>query len=472
MSLRTRLLAVVLALMAVGLTVAGWATYQYLHGFLVDRVDQQLVEATGPAVRALAIPGAGLPGRPPPQLPLGTRAELRSASGAVRASYVAGSTTTRTGLPAALPVGISTVELSGGGEYRVLVNQVRFPDPALNATDRIVVAVPLTDVQATLDRLLWIEVGVGAAVLLAAGLLGFWLVRVGLRPLSRIEATAGAIEGGDLSRRVPDAGARTEVGRLGRSINAMLDRIEQAFAERQAAEARLRRFVADASHELQTPLTSVRGYAELFRRGAAENPADLATAMRRIESEATRMGVLVDDLLLLARLDEGRPLEREDLDLGALAGDLVADARAVEPDRPITLEAEGQVIVHGDGMRLRQVLANLLANVRRHTPPGAPASVRVRRQGGEGVLEVADSGPGIDAQAAERVFERFFRADPSRARTSGGSGLGLSIVAKMVRHMGGELNLTNSPSGGLMAVIRLPQASDRRADHGSLRKRR
>ena len=244
----------------------------------------------------------------------------------------------------------------------------------------------------------------------------------------------------------------------------MLGRIEDAFGERQRAEDQLRRFVADASHELRTPLTSIRGYAELFRAGAAERPEDLAMAMRRIEQEAARMGVLVDDLLLLARLDEGRPLRQEPVDLRALAADAVADARAAEPERPLQLDVNGPVLVTGDDARLRQVLSNLLANVRTHTPVDAPASVWVRAVDGEARVEVRDSGPGLDPTDAEQAFERFFRADASRHRSSGGSGLGLAIVQAVTEAHGGHAGVESAPGEGATFWVELPVYSDGAVD--------
>jgi two-component system OmpR family sensor kinase len=236
----------------------------------------------------------------------------------------------------------------------------------------------------------------------------------------------------------------------------MLAHIEEAFAERQASENRLRRFVADASHELRTPLTSVRGYAELFRRGAAERPDDLANAMRRIEAESARMGVLVDDLLLLAQLDQGRPLEQEPVDIAALVQELVADARAIEPGRTMTLEADDDLEVRGDDARLRQAVGNLLANARAHCPPEASVAVSVRRRGEEAVIEVSDEGPGIDPADLDRVFERFFRSDPSRTRASGGTGLGLSIVASIAEAHGGRAEVSSTVGQGSSFRVVLP----------------
>jgi two-component system OmpR family sensor kinase len=277
--------------------------------------------------------------------------------------------------------------------------------------------------------------------------------------------TAGEIAAGDLSRRVERAGGRGEVGRLGEALNAMLHQIEEAFADRERAaaelqrsEERLRRFIADASHELRTPLTSIRGHAELFRRGAAADPEALAQAMRRIEGEAQRMGLLVDDLLLLARLDEGRPLDHAPVDLTAVATDAVTDARAVEPDRPFELDVDGPVTVQGDNARLHQLAANLLSNARTHTPSTTPVRVSVRREGDHAVLEVSDRGPGMDPAQAARVFERFYRADVSRARLSGGSGLGLSIVAAVAEAHGGAVAVDTAPGEGATFSVRLPAA--------------
>jgi two-component system OmpR family sensor kinase len=282
------------------------------------------------------------------------------------------------------------------------------------------------------------------------------MVRLGLRPLGRIEQTAGAIAAGDLSQRIENSDPRTEVGRLGGALNEMLAQIERAFAERERSENRLRQFVADASHELRTPLTSVRGYAELFRRGASDRPEDLRVVMRRIEDDAARMGVLVEDMLLLARLDQGRPLEREPVDLGAIAADLADDARMLHPDWPVELRVDGETIVTGDELRLRQALGNLLANARAHTPQGTPVTVAVTGNGQVVTVEVADRGPGIDAEDLPRVFERFYRADPSRSRASGGSGLGLSIVASIAEAHSGEAAVTSEAGQGATFTLSIP----------------
>jgi two-component system OmpR family sensor kinase len=285
-------------------------------------------------------------------------------------------------------------------------------------------------------------------VLAALAALALWIIRISLRPLRRIEQTAAAITTGDLTRRVEYADPQTEVGRVGSALNTMLDRIE-------SSDRRLRRFIADASHELRTPLAAVRAYAELFGRGAAARPADLERSMSGIARETERMSLLVDDLLLLTRLDEGRPLERRPVDIAAVASEAVDAARVVEPTRPVELSVEPATVT-GDEARLRQVLDNLLANARTHTPTGTPVSVDLRRSDGHAVLTVADRGPGLTEEQAARVFERFYRADSSRSRTSGGVGLGLSIVAAVTEAHGGTAEVRPTSGGGATFVITLP----------------
>ncbi len=463
MSLRARLLIVSVVLVAGGLLVADVATYRYLSGFMINRVDEQLYGARFYAAATIAHGGAfGGPGPENPSIPTGTFTCFRDASGkSVVSTYLPYRVYPRPLLPSELPgsgsaEGIrvfTTRSIDGSTDYRVLAQSTSSPSGTL------VVAIPLADVSSTLHRLLAVEGLVSGVVLLLVGGLALWLVRLGLRPLEGIGETAGAIAAGDLSRRVEPADERTEVGRLGLSLNAMLAQIEAAFEERRASEERLRRFVGDASHELRTPLTSIRGYAELFRRGADEHPEDLAKAMRRIEEEGARMGVLVDELLLLARLDQGRPLEREHVDMAKVAADAVESARTIEPERPVELEAHGDAIVVGDAVKLRQVLDNLLDNVRVHTPERSPVRVRVDRNDDEVVASVTDEGPGFTPETADRVFERFYRGDPSRSRESGGAGLGLSIVAAIVEAHGGRV-LASSPDGaGATFEIRLPASA-------------
>jgi len=312
-----------------------------------------------------------------------------------------------------------------------------------------------------------LQVGIGVAVLVVVGLASFAVVHLSLRTLYEVEHTAAAIAAGQLDSRVPERDPRTEVGRLSLALNGMLAQIQQALAssESSAAKARgsedrMRRFITDAGHELRTPLTTIRGFAELYRQGAAR---DVAMLLSRIESEAGRMGLLVDDLLLLARLDVHRPLERQRVDLLALASDAVHDAQAMDPNRAITMEVfdgPGTPEVLGDEPRIRQVLSNLVANALQHTPSSVNVVVRVGTEGDDAVLEVADKGPGMTEQDASRVFERFYRTDSSRARASGGTGLGLSIVDSLVRVHGGAVSVTTAPDEGCRFRVRLPRVSD------------
>ena len=459
MSLRGRLLAASLALVAAGLAIAGLATYFALRAFLFQQLDSQLQGATNGVARALR--GQLLEQQLLDQLPVtvqGLYIKVTAGTASIETTRVP-----QPALPTPLPVP-GTPETAGHPFRARASGSVPYEVQVSNQSPyQVVVALPLRPVSQTLARLVLVELLVGSGVLAAAAGLGSWLVRLGLRPLDEIEASAANIAAGDLTVRVPQAGEATEVGRLGRTLNSMLSRIEVAFEERRRSEAalraseeRLRRFVSDASHELRTPVAAVRAYAELFRRGGDRHPEDLPRLMARIEAEAARMGVLVEDLLLLTRLDQGRPLDNVPVDLGALATDAVEAAATIDPARPVSLHVEGSVEVTGDRDRLRQVVDNLLANVRTHTPPGAPASVLVAVQGATAVLEVADSGPGIDPVDGQRLFERFYRADPSRSRDRGGSGLGLSIVAAIVAAHGGRVSATNRPGGGAIFRAEVP----------------
>ena len=457
LSLRARLVLGVLVLGAAGLVTADAFTYTSLRSFLLDRVDSTLQAEHQGAERAGRggfgpggtgsdfvqfraangttvlqtfdvphFPGTTAP--PPPKLPT-TITVPAETSGAEpdRVSYFT--------VPAT----------SGGGRYRVRASV----DP--DSPNVLIIATSLAGVDGTLHRLFLIELFVSLAVLVGIAGLGLWIVRLGLRPLVAIEQTAEQIAGGDLSHRVERAESDTEVGRLGLVLNSMLDRIE-------ASDRRLRRFVADASHELRTPLAAVRAYAELFERGADRRPDDLARAMTGISRESERMSELVEDLLLLARLDEGQPLEREPVELSELAAEAVETARAVDPAHPIDLETQ-EARVLGDRARLRRVLDNLLANVRSHTPEGTPAHVRVTAANGSAVIEVADEGPGLPDGEADNLFRRFYRADASRSRDSGGVGLGLSIVAAIAHAHQGTVSASDGPAGGAVFRITLPLLS-------------
>jgi two-component system OmpR family sensor kinase len=320
-----------------------------------------------------------------------------------------------------------------------------------------VVAASLADVDAAVSRLVMVEVVATGVVLALLALVAFWVLRLGVRPLKSMARTATTVaSGADLSQRVPNAPAGTEAGDLGTALNTMLARLEEAFAEQQASEERLRRFVADASHELRTPVATIRGYAELYRRGGLDDAAQLEQAMSRTEAEVRRMGDLVDDLLLLARLDQGRPLERGPVDLGVLAVDAAADARAMAPGRPVRASIEEGVVVEGDEHRLRQVVANLVRNAIVHTPPEAAITVAARRRDGRGVVEVRDEGPGMPPDQAARAFERFYRADPGRARDRGGSGLGLAIVRAVAAAHRGTATLVSAPGAGTTVTVEVP----------------
>jgi two-component system OmpR family sensor kinase len=385
----------------------------------------------------------------------------------------------------------TTTSMNGKLEWRVLVTAR--PDGRA-----LVVAQSMSDVDSAVKRLIWIDALVGTAVLLLLATLGAAIVQTSLGPLLEIERTAGAIAGGDLSRRLPEPepGAEipeTELGRLSRALNAMLTQIEAAFTARAASESaaraaetaardaafaaqaseararrseeRMRQFVADASHELRTPLTTIRGFAELYRQGAANSPEETARLLRRIEDEASRMGLLVEDLLLLARLDRERPVELAPVELRVLAAETVQAARAVAPERTIELETAsgaGHLVVLGDDGRLRQVLGNLVTNALTHTPPDTSVTVRLSTEPGErAVIEVADSGPGLSPEQADRVFERFYRADAARTRRADGvtgTGLGLAIVAALVAAHNGTVEVDSAPGKGATFRVRLPLA--------------
>jgi len=473
-SLRARLLAAVLVLTAAGLLLVGAIVYAEQRSFLFQRVDEQARSAPGAAAHALAESGVGPaidddhdhrrgPDGPPPDagprvLPVGTFMERRSASGRIlgsrTVSYAQG-VDANPALPATVPVDrLITVRGKGKDEkrYRVYAEA----DPSGFGTT--IVAIPLTEVDQTLRRLLAVLALVGGGVLLVLGFAAWGVVRVGLLPLDRMGHTAGAIAGGDLSHRVASTDPRTEVGRLGIALNAMLDRLEAAFTARQASENRLRRFLADASHELRTPLASIRGYAELFRMGAARDPEDVAKAMRRIEEEAARMGVLVEDLLMLARLDEVADAPHTDVDLGRLVGDAADDARATAPDRDIASAVDGATTVLGDAHQLRQVLANLMRNALVHTPAGTPIELSAARDDGEVRIEVRDHGPGLPTDDPSELFERFWRSEGGRKQGRAGAGLGLAIVAGIVDAHGGRVEARNAPGGGASFVVHLPAA--------------
>ena len=454
MTLRARLVLVVIAVTAAGLAVSGVVTTAALRSYLLDRVDSEL-QAAEPFAAAQLTSAAGAELSDDPFF--GNLVAARIASdGTVVDSRVhplasAGETL------GALPPSVLADARAGrtdrsdttidGIPYRVLA------EPVAGSSDVVVVLAPTNDVDQTIAHVRRLELFVALGLLLVATVLATWLVRVGLRPLVDMAATADAIAEGDLDRRVASSGGR-EVEHLATALNA-------AFDARQASEETLRRFVADASHELRSPLATIRGYAELQRAGALNDPDTADRASRRIAEEAARMGALVDDLLLLSRLDEGRPLGHDLVDLRALAGDAVLDARTVDATRRLELVASSPVLMVGDQVRLHQVVGNLLANVRDHTPEGTTATVTVATDGGDAVLSVHDDGPGIGPTDGEAVFQRFWRADAARGHREGavgGSGLGLAIVQGVVVAHGGTVTADGGPGRGTTVTIRLPLA--------------
>ncbi len=431
MSLRARLLV---GLAVVALVLVGAAVFitRATESYLVERIDAQLRTSRRP-VQALG--GGGVRGRPRPGAVAPALSSLYVGVLPPGGTLVAVATPTLRGEDTPLPVvpagqaeamagvpGRAKAFTVGSGpssdlRYRVLA--VR----GARGEGLLVLGLPLNDVDAAVRRLVRIEIVATAAVLAILAVVAFWVLRLGVAPIKAMTSTATAIAGGDLSRRVPAAATGTEAAELGSALNGMLGHIEAAFAERTRSEDRLRRFVADASHELRTPVTTIRGYAELYRSGGLADDDELAQAMRRTEQESVRMGRLVDDLLMLARLDQGRPIERAPVDLAALAADGVRDAAAVAPERPVSVVVgAGGVWVDGDEHGLRQVVANLISNALVHTPVTAAVSVAVRAEGGRAVVEVHDEGPGLPDEVAARVFERFYRADPSRSRLRGAHG--------------------------------------------------
>ncbi len=502
MSLRLRLLVAVGLISIAALVVADFATYSALRTSLYNQVDQELAEHTHPFALTAAdtpycsTPQAGGPGGASPvddgnsgNSGTGPSGNFRTGGGpnvfgiyfsAVVSqggsvingwkcpAYV-GSHSYSPSLPSPI-TGFSTQSdgsqvayftagstTSGGPDFRV--RAVKFPGEA----DVLVQAQPLTDQDSTLHTLFLTEFAVTAGAIVLALLGGWWLVRLGLRPLVDVEATADSIAAGNLNQRVPGANEPTEVGRLARALNVMLERIQSAFDARVRSETRLkqneqhlRQFVADASHELRTPIAAVSAYAALFERGAGTRSEDLPRIAAGIRTETARMDRLVTDLLTLARLDEGLPMDREPVELVGLVSEAVHTATAVGPEWPVQFWAARPLEITGDKDRLRQVVDNLLANVRAHTPPGTTTTVRVDEIGDQAEIEVRDTGPGMPGDEATRIFERFYRSDPARARTRGGSGLGLSIVAAIVEAHGGTVTASSAPGEGMTVTVRIP----------------
>lgn len=459
--LRWRLSIITAALVLVALVVSSVAVLALVRGSLVRQLDEQLWTAAQAYAQDASFNADGMGGSAPDR-PSDYYVQVQLVDGRsmeIEATTADGATPDVTGLTTPLGKGneISVSSTAASGPHWRVGVYTLFQHG--DEVGTMIIAVPLTSVEQTAEELVRTMALVGLGVVVIAALAGYYAVQRSLRPLRDIETAAGAVAAGDLSRRAPLQPPTTEIGRLGLSFNTMVAELEESFAERAASEARMRRFVSDASHELRTPLAAIRGYGELYRMGAVPDE-EVPAAMGRIESEATRMGGLVNDLLALARLDEGRGLRLADIDLRSVAADGVADLGALDPTRDTRLVAEGPVVVRGDGDRLRQVVTNLVGNTVQHTPPGTAVEVVVRSEdvAGKGwaVLEVRDHGPGISEADSARVFERFYRPDSSRTRASGGSGLGLAIVATIVAAHGGSVRHEPTPGGGATIVVRLP----------------
>ncbi|HKD98443.1 MAG TPA: HAMP domain-containing sensor histidine kinase [Micromonosporaceae bacterium] len=506
MPLRTKLILVVLALVAVALLAVGVLSSWALRSYMIGRIDKQLAD-TKTTFDLGAFPDTDVVGFVPPTAWLVAEKDDHGVGPVIPETLSKGVQPIwprDIGQFMAVPTDPYTVRsVDGTTSWRLLATPIFGGDRLLFLGQR------LTDVDGAVDRLIAIELVVGAVTLVVLSAVGVGLIRRSMRPLIDMERTAVAIADGDLTRRVPEfepdrVVPRTEVGALGRSLNTMLAQIEAALLARARSEAaaraaassardaadlarrsevrarrseeRMRQFAADASHELRTPLTTIRGFAELYRQGAAREPAETARLMRRIEDEASRMGMLVDDLLLLARLDQERPLEQVPVDLRVVASDAVVNASATAPDRRIGVDiapGTGSLVVIGDDLRLRQVLTNLMSNALSYTPAGTPITVRLAtepaaRTGtaatGTAVVSVVDEGPGLSPDSAGRVFERFYRGDTARSRVAGdgttpsGTGLGLAIVAALVKAHGGTVEAAETPGHGATFHVRLPLA--------------
>jgi two-component system OmpR family sensor kinase len=468
MSLRLRLLLTLAPLFILGLAAADVGTYAALQTSLLQGADKQLVAINSGVMNVLDNPGRQ--GQGPPggdggitqayAFPAGTYAAIVNASGTLTGGALYGGYVAVTSSHPVFPAGIYndanailTVPGTGTWEsYRVSVTS----GPTNQPGTQLLVAIPLDGVESTLRTLLLFEIAISSGITIIVLVVTWLLVRRGMRPLERMGATARSIAAGNLGRRVSPSNDRTEVGQLGLALNGMLSQIERAFAERDVTEQKLRHFVSDASHELRTPLTSMRGYAELLQRNPDMTRDDVLLAIRRIEDETKRMGLLVDDLLLLARLDQGRPLDRAPVDLTSMVNDAVSDARAADPGRAVIAHIETPIVVTGDDLRLRQAVANLIRNALVHTPAGSPVEVALYAHDGHAVIDVIDHGAGVPDAQRERIFERFHRSDPLRSRDQGGSGLGLSIATAVVGAHGGRISVTDTPGGGATFRIEVP----------------
>jgi len=481
-SLRNRLLLATVFVAAIGIGASDFAANAELRGFLIRQVDSQLSSVAGGTVSRLV--RAGIAPNPDTQsdssqsttpefhavsplsgVPTATSVTLLDPTGVMLGQLGgdignAGSQATFTGMTLAEVAATKGKPFTIDTKYpRAATRAIAFVLPSNLGS--VVISVSLNSVDKTLDELRWLFLLISIAVILLIGLVSRWLITLSLKPLLEVEVIAAAIADGDLSARLPELQPSTEVGRLTKSLNTMLGRIEESFAQKNASESKLRRFVADASHELRTPLTAIRGFAELHRQGAVTGEVKVKELVGRIEKESIRMGSLVEDLLLLARMDEARPHALEPVDLTHLIEECVASARAAGPDHPITVEVPTDLYILGDSKRIHQALGNLLVNARTHTLRGTRIIVRATSSDSEVSVAVEDSGPGLSVGDQARIFERFFRVDPSRARHAGeGSGLGLSIVDAVMKAHGGKVTVRSELGKGATFTLHFPINSE------------
>ena len=473
-SLRSRLLLATLVVVAIGIGTSDFVAHASLKNYLIKQVDTQLTGVANGSVgrlnRAGIEPNAneddanGSPFRivrPLRGVPTETLVTLLDSNGnelgrlggdisnSSQTMRFNGFTAAKVAATKGLPFTVKGVK--DGGDTRAIAQVLP------TGLGSIVVAVSLAGVDRTLHEMTWLFLLISLIILVLIAFLSRFIIRISLRPLSEVEGTAAAIAAGDLSARLPDNNPKTEVGKLTRSLNTMLSRIEESFAVRVASESKLRQFVADASHELRTPLTAIRGFAELHRQGAVEGVEKTKELIGRIEKESIRMGSLVEDLLLLARMDEARPVSMEPVDLTHVLEECIASASAAGPDHPITADIEPDIFVLGDNKRIHQAIANLLANARTHTPLGTKITVRAKSEKDDTRVSVSDEGPGLSPADQKKIFERFFRADPSRQRSSGeGSGLGLSIVDAIMKLHGGSVSVESELGRGATFTLTFP----------------
>jgi two-component system OmpR family sensor kinase len=462
-STRRRLVASILAALLVVLTVAGAVAVAVVRDRLIARVDRDL-ESSAASIRAFATPDqlAAL-GQRPNLGPYNQAVIVFGPTGATVVLIPAATPTHRIPPPDLANFGVADLAARAGKPfsrgaaqgssvtYRVLVSKFG------PTGDLLVVAAPITDQQETVRQLATILLVAAVAALVVIGSLVWLFSRVAIKPIDDMIGVASAIGGGDLAARIDTDSHNAEVLGLAEALNAMLNQLEVAFAAKEVSEVRLRRFAADASHELRTPLTTIQGWADLYASGGTSSPEMLAKAMDRISRETQRMSALVEDLLLLARLDQQRSLDRGPVDFRAVVADSVGDLRTVEPRRPVALTLPAEpVIVHGDEARLRQVVANVLANIRVHTAPDVAAHVTLGADGRGAQLVIADDGPGLTESDAAHAFDRFYRSEESRARSSGGTGLGLAIVRSVIEAHGGTISLASASGEGAAFTIWLP----------------